>query len=172
MPFPLAALIPAAISLVGGILKKKGEQKQAEGQYEQGRPGFERGQATQAARSQLVSSILRGLGIGGSIDPALMSRLGTPAAYPKRPSGGWQGAVGGALGGVAPHLYRSMNPESFGGPGDTPFTDAAEQGEPQLPPVPWDVNAGTGPTPVEAETISAGDNDVEDYLSQSRRGWR
>jgi hypothetical protein len=171
MAFPFAALIPAAVSLVGGLFKKKGEQKQAEGEWESKRPEWEREEATKAARSQLVSKILSGLGIGGSIDPALMSKLGTAQPFPNRPAGGWQGMVGGALSGVAPHLYRSMNPESFGGL--TPASDAANSGLLYGPPRPADVNAGGGGVPfqADAETIGkagGGNSEVDDYLKHFR----
>ena len=166
----LGALIPAGISLLGGLLGGKGKQKEAEGQHELGRADFERDQAMQAARAQLVRSIFGGLGIGGSIDPALLQKLGTPAAFPDRPSGGWQGAVGGALTGIAPYLAKDhgQEPESFGG---TPATDAAESGglfgpPPEMP----QGGGGQGGFPmVEAETIGAGDNsDVDDYLQHFR----
>lgn len=174
MPFPFAALIPVAAKLVGGLLSKKGKDKQATGEHELGRADFERQQALQSARAQLVKSIFGGLGIGGSIDPALMQKLGTPAAYPGAPSAGWQGAIGGAVEGVAPYLAKGVKGgfESFGGPGTgaTPATDAADAGQLFGPPVP-DVNAGTGGVPLaaDAETIGAGDNsDVDEYLQHFR----
>lgn len=163
--FPFAALIPVAAKIVGGLLSKKGKDKQAQGEHELGRPDFERQQATQAARAQLVKAIFGGLGIGGSIDPALMSKLGTPAAYPGRPSSGWQGMVGGAVEGVAPYLAKGTRGgfESFGGPGATPTNDAFDAGDPNWagPPEP--------PAPAEAETIGSGDNsDVDEYLQHFR----
>lgn len=161
-----AALIPAAIGALGGLFKKKGEQRQQESQWETQRPGWERDEAIRAGRAQLVGSILRGLGIGGSIDPALMSRLTTPQPFPKAPTGGGTlGMIGGALGGVAPHLFRSMNPgrfESFGGPGATPATDAAEAGGVYGPSVP-------PPPSVNPETIERGQQPGDDdYLNLFR----
>ena len=166
MPFPFAALIPVAAKLVGGLLSKKGKDKQAQGKHELGRADFERQQAMQAARAQLVKSIFGGLGIGGSIDPALMQKLGTPAAYPGAPSSGWQGAIGGAVEGVAPYLAKGVKGgfENFGGPGATPATDAADEGGLYGPPVP-----PVAPAPAEAETIGAGDDsDVDEYLQHFR----
>ena len=164
--FPFAALIPVAAKIVGGLFSKKGKDKQAEGQHELGRADFERQQATQAARAQLVKAIFGGLGIGGSIDPSLMAKLGTPAAYPGRPSSGWQGTIGGALEGVSPYLAKGVRGgfENFGGPGGagaTPATDAADAGGLYGPP--------ESPAPVEAETIGAGDDsDVDEYLQHFR----
>jgi hypothetical protein len=157
----LGALIPAGISLLGGLFKGKGKQKEEQAAWEANRPQWEREEAVKAARAQLVSKILGGLGIGGSIDPALLSRLGTAQPFPNRPSGGWQGAVGGALSGVAPYLYRSMNPEQFGAPGDTPGTDAAEAGGVYGPPVP-------PPSQVNPETIARGQQPDDEYSNLFR----
>jgi len=83
---PLSAILPLAISAAGSVAKHIGAKRQA-GQAAKTDTAnmaarWNPSAQASAARNSLIKGIMSGYGISESIDPALMSKLTTPAAAP------------------------------------------------------------------------------------------
>jgi hypothetical protein len=123
----LGFLAPLAVSLIGGLLKKKGQKKQQQAMdadYQRRQAAYEK---KKAARSAMLGSILKGYGIDSALSPDMIGELnapgGDPSSMPMGAAGGpaapgesWQGGLGSFLQSISPYLGKqALGGEMMGG---------------------------------------------------------
>lgn len=114
----LSGLFSLGGSILGGLGKKKAEEKAAKAKYEAEKPTFERNSARDAFRAQLIQAIMRGYNIESLVTPSVLSKLTTPIAapsYQKSPGGGLLSGAGAFLSGVAPFIGGGGTPAGNSG---------------------------------------------------------
>lgn len=144
MPLPAlaAALIPAGLSLIGGLLKNKAENKRGAAEHESQRTQWDTSERSRAARAAISRGVAGGYGISPIFAEGSLDALATPQAMPKYAggAGSLMGGIGSALGAAGSALAVGQDAAGAGrtppinGSGASDFSEFANFQLPQLKP--------------------------------------